>query len=175
MGFAVPRVHHVLVVDDGPLNRRLTGSMLERLGCTVDLASGGIEAVFKVLSERYDLVLLDLHMGDLDGAAALQKIRAGEAYGDHRTTIWALSSDEPAPDSVCFDGYLTKPTSVDELRAVLASLDGRSYGGEWPSLGDPAKFERSDTEHAFETLSTALGPTELVPASVHINTEASHS
>ena len=166
MGVSVPRVPHVLVVDDGPLNRRLTASMLEQIGCTVDCASGGIEAVVKVLSERYDLVLLDLHMGDLDGAAALRKIRAGEAYGDRRTTIWALSSDEPAPDSVCFDGYLTKPTSIGELRGVLASLDGRHGPTEWPTLSDPAKLGRTDTELAFPP-DSAIGPTELAPASTH--------
>ena len=168
MGISVPRLPHVLVVDDGPLNRRLTGSMLEQIGCTVEYASGGIEAVVKVLSERYDLVLLDLHMGDLDGASALRKIRAGEAYGDHRTPIWALTSDDYTPDSVCFDGYLTKPTSVSELRGVLVSLDGVADPDGWPTLSDPANLGTNDTELASPTPSenAAFGQTELAPFDV---------
>lgn len=162
MAEIAPRLRHVLVVDDGPWNRKLTSSLLEKLGCTVDVASGGIEAVFKILAEPFDLVLLDMHMDDLDGVAVIRKVRAGEAQTDRRTPIWALSADEPVPDSVCFDGWLVKPASIEVLRKVLAELDGFADDRDWPTLSDPAKPISSPPPDTYPA-PDVLAATELAP------------
>ena len=83
----------ILVVDDMETNRFLLEVFLRRNGFEPELASGGAEAVELASRKQHDAILMDLHMPDVDGFTATQRIRAAEPPG-HHTPIIALT---PSP------------------------------------------------------------------------------
>jgi two-component system sensor histidine kinase/response regulator len=115
---------NVLVVDDNPVNQKVAQRFLERTGCTVTLASDGLEAVELCGSTpRYDLVLMDVHMPRMDGFTATRKIREAQAAGK-RLPIIALTADAMNEQiekclQAGMDGHLVKPIEMDRLIAVL--------------------------------------------------------
>ncbi len=114
----------VLLVDDHPVNRELGHALLVLAGHEVVTAEGGTEAVALVRDEAFDLILMDVHMPDMDGLAATRAIRA---MGGHRgaTPILALSADA-MPEQVArclaagMDGHVAKPIVRDTLLAAVA-------------------------------------------------------
>lgn len=118
----------VLLAEDNPVNQRVTGQMLSRLGCVVSTANNGQEAVTSVREQRFDLVLMDCHMPVLDGLAACRAIRAWEQEtGQAPVPVVALSADVMSDRKVeCeeagMDGYLSKPIRLNELKRELPAF-----------------------------------------------------
>lgn len=116
----------LLVVDDLEPNRRLLETHLLRDGFIPTLAVSGEEAIRFAQRVRFDAILLDLQMPDLDGFTVTQRIRAIEPPG-HRTPIIALTASI-AKDTRerCFaagmDEHLAKPLDLRKLRAALPHL-----------------------------------------------------
>jgi CheY-like chemotaxis protein len=78
----------VLIVDDNAVNLRLLQSVVTALGCRSVAVSGGREAIDALAQEeRFDLVMLDLRMPDMDGLEVLRRVRAGEA-GEAARDVW---------------------------------------------------------------------------------------
>ena len=125
-----PAVHslaaHVLVVEDHPVNREVAGAVLESIGCSVSVADDGRQAVEACRKGRFDLVLMDIQMPNMDGREATRVIRADEAArGLPRMPIIALtanalSEDREACLAAGMDDYLVKPVSGEQLWAVLS-------------------------------------------------------
>jgi PAS domain S-box-containing protein len=115
----------VLVAEDNPINRLVVVRLLESLGYAVEAVEDGRQAVEAAGRERYDLVLMDLHMPELDGFAATAAIRRREAAGKGRhLPIVALTADALAGDvekslAEGMDDYLSKPLSPERLAAML--------------------------------------------------------
>jgi CheY-like chemotaxis protein len=116
----------VLVAEDNPINRLVAVGLLQSLGYEVQTAEDGRQAVEAVRRERFDLVLMDLHMPELDGFAATAAIRAWErAAGEGRhLPIVALTADALAGDAeksraAGLDDHLSKPLTPERLAAVL--------------------------------------------------------
>ncbi|MGD0844635.1 MAG: response regulator [Geobacteraceae bacterium] len=118
----------VLVVEDNPVNSEVAQFMLEIMGCRVDLAQNGVEAVEKAAKAPYDLILMDCHMPEMDGFEATKLIRKmeenGYVGGQRRMTIIALSGDAHILESgvyltVGMDDCLVKPYTIEELSTVL--------------------------------------------------------
>jgi signal transduction histidine kinase/ActR/RegA family two-component response regulator len=115
---------HVLLVDDHPMNLRLGETLLGLLGCKVDLASSGEEAVQAAAAQVYDAILMDLHMPKMDGLAATRAIRALNGPGG-KAPIIAMSADV-MPHSVdrCraagMVDHLAKPVQMRVLHETLA-------------------------------------------------------
>jgi CheY-like chemotaxis protein len=65
----------VLVVDDNQINRLLINKILTKWGASIDFAENGIQAVTKVETNKYDVVLMDIHMPEMGGLEATQIIR----------------------------------------------------------------------------------------------------
>jgi PAS domain S-box-containing protein len=112
----------VLVAEDHPLSRKILQEMLEDLGCEVDCASGGAEAIEHVRTRSYDLILLDIQMPGMDGVAAARAIRALPAHSD--TPIVAMTAGAHAEDRQrCLDagmnGYIGKALTPATLAAAL--------------------------------------------------------
>jgi CheY-like chemotaxis protein len=114
----------VLVADDNLLNQRLAGALLRKLGCEVDTADSGAEALEKVSQQEYGLVFMDLVMPELDGFAATLAIRqlAGScgAVPIVALTASAITDEREHCYAVGMDGFLTKPIRSDQLAECLA-------------------------------------------------------
>jgi len=121
----------VLAVDDNEVNRMVLEAQLSALGVRATLACGGREAVDLCAARRFDAVLMDVSMPDMDGRAALAAIRAAEAAaGLPRTPVLAVTAHAlrhqiEAFLAQGFDGHVPKPVRADALRAALcAALRG---------------------------------------------------
>ena len=117
----------LLVVDDDASNRDVLSRRLERQGHHLRTASSGLEALQLMREARFDLVLLDIMMPDMDGYEVLGKIKADEALR-HVPVIMISAIDEVQSVVRCIeagaDDYLTKPFDPTLLRArVSASLE----------------------------------------------------
>lgn len=116
----------LLLVEDNQVNQRVAKALLARLGyARVDLAVNGVEALSALARERYDLVLMDCQMPEMDGYEATAKIRAG-AGGvlDPRVPIIAMTANAVFGDreqclAAGMDDYLTKPVQNPLLAAML--------------------------------------------------------
>ncbi|HUF17846.1 MAG TPA: response regulator, partial [Thermoanaerobaculia bacterium] len=114
----------VLVADDDPVNRALASGLLRRWGHRATLANNGNEALARFRERRFDLVIMDVRMPDMDGLEATERIRAAEGLEGVRTPILALSAHAGAADRErCLtggmDGYITKPLNARELFSLI--------------------------------------------------------
>ena len=119
----------ILVVDDDPRNLRLAVTVLEQAGHEVLGADGGAEGVETALAHAPDLVLMDVQMPDMDGIAALKRLRAEPRTAALKVvalTALAMKGDAERLRAEGFDGYLEKPIRYKEfLASVAALLEGR--------------------------------------------------
>ncbi|MGE5866521.1 MAG: ATP-binding protein, partial [Rhizobacter sp.] len=110
----VAGVSRVLVVEDDPVNQAIVGSMLTNAGFDVQLANDGADALDHFAGERFDLVLMDWQMPDMDGLEVTRRLRAGAAgRAGLRVPIIALTANAFAEDrSACLaagmNDFLTK-------------------------------------------------------------------
>jgi signal transduction histidine kinase/CheY-like chemotaxis protein len=117
----------VLVADDAEVNREVADAALRRLGIVADFVEDGRQAVNAALKTRYDLVLMDGSMPELDGFDATREIRAAEADGNReRTPIVALTAHVigTAADAwreAGMDGVLHKPFTLARLAEIIAT------------------------------------------------------
>jgi len=115
----------ILLAEDNPVNQEVAIGMLMTLGCNSDLAENGAAAVIAASNKRYDLILMDCHMPEMNGFDASRKLREHEAQqGLPRTPIVALTADikkgiEAECSEAGMDGYLSKPFSKNKLEALL--------------------------------------------------------
>ncbi len=120
----------VLVVEDNKLNQQVVKKMLEKVGCRVDVAENGREAlsVLKLTlppEERphYDIVFMDVQMPVMDGLRATSMIRAQEDPGAHvpiiAITAHAMKGDREKFLEQGMDDYLSKPVRNTDLLAIL--------------------------------------------------------
>jgi CheY-like chemotaxis protein len=109
--------------------------MLERLGCTVDIARHGVEAVEMWRHRAYDVVFMDCQMPEQDGFEATAAIRRAERrHGTHipiiAMTANAMTGDRERCLQAGIDSYLPKPVSVEQIRHALHEFAGRVQTGE---------------------------------------------
>jgi two-component system, sensor histidine kinase len=115
----------ILCVEDNPYGRVLLNTILTELGHRADFVATGAAAIDAVAQGRYDVVLMDVTLPDIDGVEATRRIRALE--GDvGRVPIIGVSgraqtADEARGRAAGMDGYLTKPLSPSALTQALAS------------------------------------------------------
>lgn len=114
----------VLVAEDNLGNQKLILGMLKRVGLSADTAANGIEALDLFIKNRYDLILMDCQMPEMDGFETTKEIRAIEQKNGTHTPIIALTalSIDGAKER-CFesgmDDYLSKPLEIKPLAATL--------------------------------------------------------
>ena len=116
----------VLVAEDNLINQRAFSVMLKKAGCTVDLASNGIEATEKVAATDYDIIFMDIQMPEMDGLTAAANIRNN---GKKTPPIIALSGNvidvQSSNDEVkIMDDYLLKPIVSNDLVNMLKKWAG---------------------------------------------------
>ena len=116
----------ILVAEDTPVNQVLIMRLLEKMGHTRVLAHNGKEAVALATSQKFDVILMDVQMPEMDGLAATAAIREFESTNGGHVPIFAVTAHAMKGDNeVCFragmDGYVTKPVRFGDLESVLAS------------------------------------------------------
>ena len=123
---STPRAPRVLLVEDVAVNQLIANKMLQSIGCSVEIAANGVIAVTRTAEERFDLVLMDCHMPEMDGFEATRRIRSreAEAPGTPRLPIVALTASALADErAACLtagmDDFATKPLKRDELQRVV--------------------------------------------------------
>ncbi len=117
----------VLVAEDNLVNQLVARRMLERLGHKVVVVDNGVAAVAAYMRDRFDVVLMDVQMPEMDGLEATRQIRAIEAERGMHTPIVALTAhamkgDRERCEAASMDGYAVKPISLDDLCAEIARV-----------------------------------------------------
>jgi signal transduction histidine kinase/CheY-like chemotaxis protein len=115
---------HVMVVDDAPANLDVTRGLLEAEGAVCVTAGGGDEALqlLRAAPGDVDVVLMDVHMPELDGVEATRLMRADVALADVPVialTASALASQRERALAAGMNGYLAKPFDVDNLVSLI--------------------------------------------------------
>jgi CheY-like chemotaxis protein len=117
----------VLVADDKATSRELLRIVLEREGYNVLEAGNGLEAVQSARDMKPDLIILDLHMPELDGFGVIETLRADGGFAETpivALTASAMQGDRERALAMGFTGYVTKPIRLAALRSEVLRLIG---------------------------------------------------
>ncbi len=117
----------ILVAEDNLMNKMLILTVLTKLGYTADWVENGRLAIERFAAEAYDLILMDIHMPEMDGLQATREIR--KRYFERPVTICALTANASEEGRVeCLaagmDDFMTKPLHVPALVARLRRVEG---------------------------------------------------
>ena len=115
---------HILIVDDQAINRTVARTLLGHLGHRVDEAENGAQAIKAASDTDYDIILMDIHMPEIDGLEATRRVRE---LGGHNTSVpiialtaSALDEDRAAYLEAGMNDCLGKPIQMDALGAMIA-------------------------------------------------------
>jgi PAS domain S-box-containing protein len=114
----------ILLAEDNLTNQKVAVAILAKLGYRVDLAANGIEAVQAVNRQKYDVILMDVQMPEMDGIEATQRIRSDVAGNLQPGRIIALTANALEGDrerliQSGMDDYVSKPIAVESLKQSL--------------------------------------------------------
>lgn len=126
-GDAAVQPRRVLLAEDNPINREIMSSQLTAGGYLVDVAADGKEALSHYREVRYDLILTDIEMPEMDGYELTGEIRRLEAGTGRQTPVFAITASEfdlnaDKAREHGFSGYMLKPLDLDLLDRKLAEL-----------------------------------------------------
>jgi signal transduction histidine kinase/PleD family two-component response regulator len=114
---------HVLVVEDNSVNLRMAVRMLENIGCIVDVAANGADALKKAAQSPYDLIFMDCQMPEMDGYEATAEIRRCEGHSKHTPIIAMTAHTMQGDRGKCLqagmDDFLSKPVKKEALSEIL--------------------------------------------------------
>lgn len=119
----------ILVAEDNLVNQKVVTRLMEKRGHHVHIASNGIEAISAWKNEKFDLILMDAQMPEMDGLTATRLIRQAELETPGHIpiiamTAHALKGDRDRCLEAGMDEYVSKPVNVKELFAKLAKMSG---------------------------------------------------
>ncbi|TGE18932.1 PAS domain S-box protein [Hymenobacter elongatus] len=119
----------VLLVDDNPINQKVAVRLLDKLGCQIDVAGDGFEAISKATAPGglYEMIFMDIQMPEMDGITAMHEIRT--RLGRQCPPIVAMTAYSMREDAERFvqqgmDDYISKPVKSQDLYTVLLRWTG---------------------------------------------------
>lgn len=134
----------VLVVDDNPVNQKVSAAMLVKLGYRADIAGDGVEAVSATAKHQYAAVLMDCLLPGMDGFQATAAIRLREGSGRHTPiiamTASAMKGDQERCIAAGMDAYVSKPVKMRQLGEIIATWveSSERQGAPGPDLNGQA-------------------------------------
>jgi signal transduction histidine kinase/DNA-binding response OmpR family regulator len=150
------RLHlNVLVVEDNPVNQQVASGMLGKLGCHVELARSGVEALERLQRRRYDVVFMDCEMPEMDGYAATAEIRrrhAAPRLPIVAMTAHAMEGDRERCLAAGMDDYVSKPLQAPALEAIVR---------RWASVVDDAVPAPASPAEATRPVAAAVDAARL--------------
>jgi CheY-like chemotaxis protein len=113
----------ILLAEDNAVNQKVALRILERLGYRADVASDGVEVLAALRRQKYDAILMDVQMPEMDGLEATRRIRQ-EIAAEQQPYIIAMTANAMTSDRVTcleagMDDYMSKPVRVEELVNAL--------------------------------------------------------
>ncbi|HSH38689.1 MAG TPA: response regulator, partial [Chthoniobacterales bacterium] len=157
---AKPGALRILVAEDNAINRAVAAGILGRRGHTLVHASNGLEAVDAFTAQKFDVILMDIQMPEMDGFEATARIREIESATGQHTPIVAMTAHAMAGDrerclAAGMDDYVSKPIGAEELDRVLGAIPS--------SRGAPARPPAEASVHTHAHLRDICdGDDELV-------------
>lgn len=113
----------ILLAEDNVVNQMVALQMLNKLGYRADVAGNGIEVLQNLERQKYDVILMDVLMPEMDGLEATRQIR--QRWPKDPKIIAMTASVLKGDREICLasgmDGYISKPTKIEDLKAVLRS------------------------------------------------------
>lgn len=149
----------ILIAEDNPVNQKLAVRLLKQLGYTADVVSNGKEVLSQIRKRQYDIILMDLHMPEMDGLETTREI-VHTVDAQIRPKIIAMTADAMSGDrEKCIDAgmddYLSKPVRLEGLRAML-----RAYGDVIVRNKVTTPLPSSDEEYMRTRLTELLKETD---------------
>jgi PAS domain S-box-containing protein len=120
----------ILLAEDNPVNQKVALLMLKRLGYRADVAANGREVLQALKRQKYDLVLMDVQMPEMDGLEAARVIREMDIERRPKIlamTAYALEGDRERCLGAGMDGYISKPVQMEELKTALDNLQNGGF------------------------------------------------
>ena len=125
----------ILLAEDNVVNQRLTIRLLEKQGHKVTVAGNGKQALEAFDREKFDLILMDVQMPELDGLATTRIVREREQVMGTRTpilamTAYAMDGDREKCMQAGMDAYVSKPIRADAVETAISTLTARAAEGQ---------------------------------------------
>jgi PAS domain S-box-containing protein len=160
----------ILLAEDNPVNQKVAAAILSKAGYRVDIADNGRVALAMLAEKKYQIVLMDIQMPELDGYQATQKIRqAEEGTEQHQTiiamTAHALTGDREKCLKAGMDDYIAKPIEPQTLLEMLSfwvKSNGKVSKVKQEKRIEPEEpsVQKEDDEHQ----TAATGPVDMTSA-----------
>ena len=114
----------ILVVDDTRMNLMVVKGLLRNTQINIDTASSGAQSIEMCRTKKYDVILMDQRMPEMDGTAAIRHIRQDRSTQNAKTPFICLTADAVSGAkeryiAEGFEGYLTKPIEINDLEEML--------------------------------------------------------
>ena len=160
----------ILVAEDNVVNQKVALRMLERMGYRAEVVANGLEVIEALSRQHYDVILMDLHMPEMDGLEATHLII--ERWSEDTRpriiamTASALESDREACLKAGMDDYITKPVKINELKASLERAGSRTHIARRLDTVDTEAIDRTTLETLREFQDT--GEPDIVAELIEI-------
>ncbi len=142
----------ILLAEDNPVNQKLAAVLLRKAGFSVDVVENGWQAIRKVREGKYNAVLMDVQMPEMDGLEATRRIRREAGLDGHTPiiamTAHALKGDRERCLEAGMNDYISKPL---DPRVLLKMLD------RWIATG-PEEITQDDAENSIESQDYSVRP-----------------
>ena len=122
----------ILLVEDNLVNQKLMKTLFSNIGCIMDLAANGLEAIVQAQSNPYDIIFMDCQMPKMDGFQATREIRSNKAGANCTTPIIAITAKAMHGDrEKCIEAgmneYITKPIKPQAIYDIIKKFVSGNY------------------------------------------------
>jgi CheY-like chemotaxis protein len=144
----------ILLAEDNPFSQQIAVLTLQSAGYAVDVANTGRQVIEKWMDGKYDLILMDLEMPDIDGLEATAAIRRMEKGKGGHIPIFAVSAHNKASHmerclAAGMDDYITKPIGIGDLSIKIKNFAGKAFNPGSNGVAKSLPFDLSPLRVIF--------------------------